>query len=418
MKKVLLIGWKDVTLAFRDRAALILMLAAPFLLTVGLGFVTGRFSGTGDSGVSDIAVVVVNQDGGQIGNALVDLLQSPDLDTLLAPSVVDDPALARQQVDDDKAAAAVIIPAGFTASIIPTGRGDVSSPSALVQLEIYANPTRPTTAGIVRTIVEQFLSEVEVSRAGAQVVVTQLLSQGLIQPQDAAQVGAAVGARQAQAAQGSSPIALKSTTGDVSASFDPLAYMAPGMALMFLMFTAANGGRTLLSERAQGTLPRLLVSPTSSAQVLGGKVLGIYLTGVAQMLILIGASTLLFSLRWGDPLGVVALVLAAVAGAVGWGMLITALAKTPGQINAIGSAIMLIFGILGGSFLNTDYMPKWFNARAKITPNAWGLDGFTILGLGGGLGDLSGPIAALLAMGALLFAVAVVLMNRRGIAQA
>jgi len=187
---------------------------------------------------------------------------------------------------------------------------------------------------------------------------------------------------------------------------------------MFLMFTAANGGRTLLSERAQGTLPRLLVSPTSSAQVLGGKVLGIYLTGVAQMLILIGASTLLFSLKWGDPLGVVALVLAAVAGAVGWGMLITALAKTPGQINAIGSAIMLIFGILGGSFLNTDYMPKWFNALAKITPNAWGLDGFTILGLGGGLGDLSGPIAALLAMGALLFAVAVVLMNRRGIAQA
>jgi len=152
--------------------------------------------------------------------------------------------------------------------------------------------------------------------------------------------------------------------------------------------------------------------------VLGGKVFGIYLTGVAQMVILIGASTLLFGLRWGDPLGVVALVLAAVVGAVGWGMLITALAKTPGQVAAIGSAITLTFGILGGSFLNTDYMPGWFNAVAKITPNAWGLDGFTTLGLGGSLGDLGVPIAALLAMGALLFAIAVVLINRRGIAQA
>jgi len=416
MKKVLLIGWKDVTLAFRDRAALILMLAAPFLLTVGLGFVTGRFSGTSDSGVSDIEVVVVNHDGGQIGNALADLLQSPDLDTLLDPSIVDDPALARRQVDDDEAAAAVIIPAGFTDSIIPAPGAEAAGP--LVQLEIYANPTRPTTAGIVRTIVDQFLSQVEVSRAGAQVAVTQLVVLGLIQPSDAAQVGAEMGARLAQGAQGSSSIALKSTTGEVAASFDPLAYMAPGMALMFLMFTASNGGRTLLSERAQGTLPRLLVSPTSSAQVLGGKVFGIYLTGVAQMLILIGASTLLFGLKWGDPLGVVALVLAAVAGAVGWGMLITALAKTPGQISAIGSAIMLIFGILGGSFLNTDYLPKWFNALGKITPNAWGLDGFTILGLGGGLGDLGTPIAALLAMGVLLFAIAVVLINRRGIAQA
>ena len=416
MKKVFLIGWKDVTLAFRDRAALILMLAAPFLLTVGLAFVTGRFSGTSDSGISDIAVAIVNQDGGDIGNALVEQLQSPDLDTLLTPSVVDDPALARQQVDDDQAAAAVIIPAGFTASIIPAPGAAAAGP--LVKLEIYANPTRPTTAGIVRTIVDQFLSQVEVRRAGAQVAVTQLLGQGLIQPSDAAQVGAEVAARQAQAAQDSPSIALKGATGDVAASFDPLAYMAPGLALMFLMFTVANGGRTLLSERSQGTLPRLLVSPTSSAQVLGGKVFGIYLTGVAQMLILIGASTLLFGLKWGDPLGVVALVLAAVAGAVGWGMLITALAKTPGQINAIGSAIMLIFGILGGSFVSIDYMPDWFVALSRITPNAWGLDGFNTLAMDGRLADLGQPIAALLAMGALLFAIAVVLINRRGIAQA
>ncbi|MCK7526881.1 MAG: ABC transporter permease [Ignavibacteriales bacterium] len=52
-----------------------------------------------------------------------------------------------------------------------------------------------------------------------------------------------------------------------------LAYMAPGMALMFLMYTVSYGGRSILAERAQGTLPRLLVSPTSTAQMLGGKVL-------------------------------------------------------------------------------------------------------------------------------------------------
>ena len=61
MKKIFLIGWKDVKLAFRDRAALILMLAAPFLLTLGMGFVTGRFSGSSSSGMSNIPVVIVNQ---------------------------------------------------------------------------------------------------------------------------------------------------------------------------------------------------------------------------------------------------------------------------------------------------------------------------------------------------------------------
>ena len=240
-------------------------------------------------------------------------------------------------------------------------------------------------------------------------------------------------------------------SGGEATGFDPLAYMAPGMALMFLMFTATNGGRTLLTERAQGTLPRLLISPTSSAQVLGGKTTGIYFTGVAQMLILITASALLFQLRWGAPLAVLVLILAAVAGAVGWGMLITALAKTPGQVSrlarhnvlilaavagavgwgmlitalaktpgqvsTIGSAVTLIFGILGGSFVSTGNLPEWFQTLSKITPNAWGLEGFTILALGGGLADILVPVAALLIMGATLFTAAVLLLNRRGLAQ-
>lgn len=415
MKKILLIGWKDVTLAFRDRAALILMLAAPFALTLGLGFITGRLSGS-DGGLSDIPVVLVDEDGGPLGAALLDLFRSDDLAALVAATVVDDPALARQQVDEDQAAAAVIIPPGFSGSIIPA-QGS-STAGQVVQIELYTNPSRPTGAGVIQTIVEEFLGRVEVGRVAAQVAVTQLVSHGLIQARDAAQVGAEIGARQAQAAPGGTSITVESTTGSSEpVEFDALAYMAPGMALMFLMYTVSNGGRVLLAEVAQGTLPRMLVSPTSTAQVFGGKVFGVFLTGAAQMLILILASTLLFQLKWGDPLGVLVLVLAAVAGAVGWGMLITALARTPGQVSAVGSAVMLTFGILGGSFISVDSMPGWFQVASKITPNAWGLDGFTTLAMGGRLADVLTPVAALLAMGAMLFAVAVLLFNRRGIAQ-
>ena len=41
MRKLLLIGLKDLKLVFRDRAALTFMLLAPFLLTIGMGFVVG-----------------------------------------------------------------------------------------------------------------------------------------------------------------------------------------------------------------------------------------------------------------------------------------------------------------------------------------------------------------------------------------
>jgi ABC-2 type transport system permease protein len=54
---------------------------------------------------------------------------------------------------------------------------------------------------------------------------------------------------------------------------------------------------------------------------------------------------------------------------------------------------------------------------SKITPNAWGLDGFTTLALGGTLRNLMEPITALLIMGTVLFGIAVVLFNRNGLVQ-
>jgi ABC-2 type transport system permease protein len=151
--------------------------------------------------------------------------------------------------------------------------------------------------------------------------------------------------------------------------------------------------------------------------VLIGKIFGVYVTGVVQMLILLVACSLLFGLQWGDPLGVLVLVLAAVFGATGWGMLITSLARTPGQVGNIGMAIMLTFGMLGGTFIQTSVMPGWFQLFSKITPNAWGLDGFTTLGLGGSLADLGKPLLGLAVMGVALFVVSILLFSRRSFAQ-
>jgi ABC-2 type transport system permease protein len=408
-----------VTLVFRDRTALIFMLLAPFLLTLGLGVVTGHFSGSATTGLSNIPVVVVNQDGGQLGTELVMVFESKDLAALITPAIFSDATLARQQVDEDKAAAAIIIPADFSESIIPQSGQPQSD--KVVQIELYTNPTLPTSTGVVKSIVSQFLSPLEQSRIAGNVTVTQLINHGLIQIQDAAQIGTEIGSSldssQATSPQNNSAITVENVTANGQpVKTDALAYLAPGMALMFLMYTVSSGGRTLLAERAQGTLPRLLISPTTTTQVLAGKVFGIYLSGVAQMLILIVASRLFFHLDWGNPLGVLALVLAAVAAAVGWALLITALAKTPSQVTTAGSGLMLIFGILGGSFINLANMPVWLQIASKVSPNAWGLNGFSTLAAGGQMVDIYQPVTALLVMGMVLFALAVIIFNRRGFA--
>jgi ABC-2 type transport system permease protein len=411
--KLFIIGLKDLRITFRDRAALILMLGAPFVLTLGLGLVTGRFSGDAGSGLSDIPVVIVNQDNGQLGVALVDVFHSLELADLMEPSLSSDPEAARRLIDEDEATAAIIIPADFTRSVFD------SQTTEPVRIEVYTNPSRPTSAGIVRAILEEFLSRVEENRLAGLTAIQQFVRSERLPPEQIEAVGRAITER----LQGASPndalaITINASTAEgETVEFDLLAYIAPGMALLFLMYTVTYGGRSILAERAEGTLPRLLISPTQPAQILGGKVFGIFLTGAAQMLILIGASYVFFGLKWGDPVGVFVLVLAAVFGATGWGMLITSLARSPAQVATIGSAVMLIFGILGGSFIDVDEMPTYVQTMSKITPNAWSLDGFTTLGLGGRLADLNTPIAALLIMGAALFTVSAILFGRRNLMQ-
>jgi ABC-2 type transport system permease protein len=418
MIKTFLIGIKDLRLVFRDRAALILMLVAPFLLTLGMGLVTGRFSGN-TSGISDIPVIIVNQDDGELSTALVDLFNSEDLADLVEPTLGESPEAARLQVEEDNAAAAIIIPAGFTRSIIPRQEDFAAGNSPeVVEIELYANPTRPTSAGIIKSILDEFMSRVEEGSISAQTSILQMMISGRITPEQAQAVGEEMGQRLQDSSNNETlAITLNSTTQGEEVEFDVLAYLAPGMALMFLMYTVSYGGRSILAEKTQGTLPRLLVSPTNSAQILGGKVFGIFLTGAAQMLILIGGTSLLFQLKWGDPLGVLILVLVAVFGATGWGMLITALARTTAQVASVGSAVMLIFGILGGSFIQLDQMPASIQTMSRITPNSWALDGFTTLALGGTLADLSAPITALLTMGILLFLASVLLFGKKNLVQ-
>jgi ABC-2 type transport system permease protein len=288
----------------------------------------------------------------------------------------------------------------------------------VVKIEVYKNPLSPVSSGVVQSIVEEFLSRVETGRVAATVVITKLLAKNLVTSDQVQALALEIGEQQAGLAAGTPILSLSTAeSGEAQGSFNIMAYMAPGMALMFLMFTVSNGGRTILMEQVRGTLPRLLVSPTRSAQILIGKLVGIYLTGVLQMLILIVASSVIFGIQWGDPLAVLVLVLAAVFGATGWGMLLTSVVRTPGQVSSIGTAIMLIFGILGGSFIQVSIMPGWYQWLAKITPNAWGLDGFTSLAMGGRLVDLGSVLLGLLVMGVVLGTIAILLFNRRGFGQ-
>lgn len=417
MKKILIIMWKDVSVLFRDYAALILIIAGPLALTVGMGLVTGAFNRSDETPVvSRIPLAIVDQDGGEMAQALIDVFNSDDLSELVSAQMWDDEAAALDAVRDGSQAAAVVIPDGFSESLMP----DMSSgalPDA-VALQVYGDPGSPIRAGIIRSIAEEFTAQAESGVTTIRLGMTELVTSGAVPPEDLPEIGQAMGEElfaggQTTSAAGLIDVRVETADESDEEGFDILAYFAPGMALLFLMYAVTLGARTLLSERREGTLARMLAAPVTPGQVLGGKVAGIFLGGFIQMAVLILLTTLMFQLDWGNPLGVFLVIVAAALAATGWGLLIASLSTNSGQISNMGMALTLIFGIISGTFIPGQQFGTAFQMAARLTPNRWALDGFLSLASGEGLAGIITPVVALLVMAAVLFVIAAALFRRR-----
>ena len=85
------------------------------------------------------------------------------------------------------------------------------------------------------------------------------------------------------------PVALNdiSTTAKV---LDSKTYFAAGMAIFFLLFTVQFGVSSLIEERSEGTLARLLAAPVRRSSILVGKLLTSIVLGVVSLTVLVVAS--------------------------------------------------------------------------------------------------------------------------------
>ncbi|MFW6159560.1 MAG: ABC transporter permease [Acidobacteriota bacterium] len=83
----------------------------------------------------------------------------------------------------------------------------------------------------------------------------------------------------------------------------------PAMTIMFILFTVLMyGGITLLEERRQGQLERIVINPISFSLLLAGKWLSRFLLGMFQLTVLFLAGYLLFGFNLGSSLFSVLLI--------------------------------------------------------------------------------------------------------------
>jgi ABC-2 type transport system permease protein len=94
-------------------------------------------------------------------------------------------------------------------------------------------------------------------------------------------------------------------------------------------------------------LPRLFTTPTSQAEVLGGKFLSVGLTVLVQVVVLLIAARLLFGIQWGALPAVALVTLVIVCSASAFGVLVCSVLKNSKQGGIVFGGLLTVTGMVG-----------------------------------------------------------------------
>jgi ABC-2 type transport system permease protein len=475
MDKLWRIALKDIRTRFTDRRLLLIMFAAPLAIATIIGLAFGGL-GRSSSPISGIPVAVINNDptgaqGAAYGAMLADLLTEGQLpagtgasmatcpqvsggandsstvasmtlaelihgsifdaaqaQSLVADKQIEPPsdtpdspeyveAAAKAATDKGLYAAVVIIPADFSKALMSLA--DPRLPPSKTTLSVYGNAGQSLAAGIVRSVVDSITAQLVSGNIAIGAIMTVMTAQS------PAALPATLGGSQADIGKlfvcafspGSNLVGLADMP--VQAASNNLAgtllvTFGSAQALFFAMFTAQNGILSIYDERRNWTLQRILISPTPRWNILGGKLVGVLVSVLAQLVILVVALTVVGSLIegriafiWGTDLARLGLVLLAVGVAVsGLGIFLAGVLKGIEQANTVGSVLNIALGVLGGAF--GFQLPR---SIAQFSLIYWARDAFDLLAAG--RGDISLNLLVLFVQGAVLFAIGLFLFNRK-----
>ena len=349
----------------RDRSALLIGIVVPLALAFIFNSIFSGISGNGKA----INLGVVSLDRGAVARQFTgQVLGAVGRSGLIAIHPEATVTRARALAAGGTLQAVIIIPADFTAQV------QADRPASM---QVIGNVDAPISTEVARSIAEGYAADLNRVRLSVATVVAGGAGPVSVSPGRTAALAA-------RAAAAAAPLAV----GDVSTTtkeLDQKSFFAAGMAVFFLFFTVQFGVTSLLEERSDGTLARLLAAPIPRASILGGKLLTSFLLGVISMVVLVVATSLLFGARWGNPAGVAVLIVAAILAAMGIMALIATVARSAEQASNWQSVVAVVLGLLGGTFFPVAQSSGFFSRLTFVAPQAWFLRG---------LGDLrGGPIS-------------------------
>ena len=188
------------------------------------------------------------------------------------------------------------------------------------------------------------------------------------------------------------------------------AFTLPAYLVMFaMMMTVMYGGITLVHERSEKRISRLVATPVSVPEVFAGKMLGRMLQPVLQGGLLIAAGVTIFHINLGDhPSALIPVIVCFAFFCGALGLLFGVVFRTEQQVSGFGILATMVLAALGGCWWPLEVVPQTFKTIALFTPSYWALQGLhDVMSFGKSWPDVLPECAILTALGALVTAVAV-----------
>jgi len=401
IKKVLVIAFNSLKVTFRDKGNLIWLIIMPIVWTTLLGTIS-----TPGGGDEKIPVGFLNSDRGTYGEVFEEILKKEESIKIVAMAE-DDEDKMRNLVKDSKLSVGVIIPGDFSEKlkvreqvVIKILKSERSSSYFLEELiekiaeriSIDALAANFTVEKISerRMVLEEEVLEDEKERMWEEAFVK---ADAFFEP--APSIGIEYVVLSVEKRDENIPMGVEASS--------------PGFAVMFVMMGVCFAGVAMVQERHNKTLTRLLTTLTKKFFIISGKMLGFFLVGFMQFMILILFGQFVLKVNWGNlPLGVLLLVVSYVLSVTGLGTLLSVVVRTSAQAGAFAVLISMVTSMLGGAWWPIEIVPKFMQTIARFTPQYWAINGFNkIITRGFGISEILPNFYVLLAISAISLLLAI-----------
>jgi ABC-2 type transport system permease protein len=392
MYKILAIIWKDVLLRFSSKAELLYFIILPLIFTFLLA--GGTTSGDADPRLGLAVVDLANS------SLSADLLRELENSTTVVP-IPYDLAEAERLFDERRMSSLLVLPVDFTLEMLEAGE-------AVVELRQQPNNLNALAAErALQTALQRLSSTVQIARTSVQAAEDRLPFDSETSRTDYFVTALSKAKDLMQTAPQRIQVIRGGTPDQVE--YDPAANSSAGQLITWVFIPLVGVSGLFAFERQQGTLRRLLTTPTQRVTYLFGTISGQVLVAIVQMILLIGFGVLVMHVNWGQDLaGLAVLMVSFALAATSMGTALGAFVKTESQASGLSLMLGMVMALLGGCWYPLDLFPEAVRTAVKVLPTTWAMQGMLDLVLRGqGLSAILPEAGVLLGFAAVFLVIGV-----------